>query len=102
MLAIILGFQDTGSTADFTVLYAGRDATAARAISENPPLGIVRTESLVNPITHRRRYFPANAVSLPPPASPEAPAESLPGDPPEPPDEVPADDIPAPERRKKS
>lgn len=72
MIAIVLGFRETGSSAPFSVLYAGRSAADARAIADAPPAGIIRTESLANPVTHHNRYFPEALAS---PDEPEAPAE---------------------------
>jgi hypothetical protein len=60
MLAIVLGFKEPRSTSPFQVIYAGRSASAARDIADNPPAGFVRTESLSNPVTHHRRHFPGN------------------------------------------
>ncbi|RYD24749.1 MAG: hypothetical protein EOP87_25605 [Verrucomicrobiaceae bacterium] len=62
MLAIVLGFTDSGSQSPFEVIYAGRSASDARALADAPPVGFVRTESLNNPVTHHRRYFPGNVL----------------------------------------
>jgi hypothetical protein len=63
MIAIILGFTEAGTSSDFEVLYAGRSAADARVIADNPPPGFLRTETLTNPTTNHRRYFPGNALS---------------------------------------
>ena len=60
MLAITLGFTAPGATAAPVVLYAGRDATAADALSLAPPVGIIRTELIKHPQIVRRRAFPEN------------------------------------------
>jgi len=62
MLAIVLGFTEPGSQSPVQVLYAGRNASEARAIADAPPVGILRTESLSNPVTHHKRHFPGNVA----------------------------------------
>lgn len=74
MLAIVLGFTETGSQSPVTVLYAGRSASEAGVVADQPPLGIIRTEMLKNPVTHHRRYFPTNL----PAAVEELPLEESP------------------------
>jgi len=70
MLAIVLGYTAKGGTAPPTVLYAGRDATAADAQSLNPPAGIIRTELIKHPVVQRTRTFevpePVEEVSAQP------------------------------------
>ena len=63
MLAIVLGYTVKGSQAPPTVLYAGRDASAADEQSLTPPPGIVRTELIKHPVIQRRREFPDNLAA---------------------------------------
>jgi hypothetical protein len=84
MLAITLGYAESGRTAVPALLYVGNDAAEAEAVFVAPPDGIVRTELFKNPVVTRRRFFDAVAA-----AAPEAPAEDA---------STPADEKPA--RRK--
>jgi len=62
MIAIVIGYTAPGSQAEFEVLYAGRDASAADQLSLAPPAGILRTELFKNPQVVRRRSFPDNLL----------------------------------------
>lgn len=66
MLAITLGYATRGSQADPTVLYAGRDASAATAALLNLPDGIVRAEMYKHPQVTRRYFKPAETIAAAP------------------------------------
>lgn len=72
MVAIVIGYKEPGSQSPFEILYAGRDATAADAVSLAPPPGILRTEMFKNPIVVRRRTYPENTLPETTPEDPKA------------------------------
>jgi hypothetical protein len=73
MLAITLGYATRGSQSEPTVLYAGRDASAATAALLNLPDGIVRAEMYKHPQVTRRFFNPAETAA-PAPQIAEVPA----------------------------
>ncbi len=91
MLAITLGYTESGRTAAPIHLYAGNDAGEAEKIFTNPPAGIFRTELFKNPTPTRRRTIPE--VPAPAPVLEELPAAPAPEElpPVEPAAEVPAE-----------
>jgi hypothetical protein len=109
MLAITLGYATRGSQSEPTVLYAGRDASAATAALLNLPDGIVRAEMYKHPQVTRRFFKPAETAA--PAIVEEVPADAPPADvppekvapveeAPEAPLELASDDKPAAPRRK--
>lgn len=83
MLAITLGYATRGSQADPTVLYAGRDASAATAALLTLPDGIVRAEMYKHPQVTRRYFKPAETIAHAiveevPAATPPAPVDAPP------------------------
>jgi hypothetical protein len=79
MIAIVIGYTERAGRGNFQVLYAGRDAAAADAISLAPPVGIARTEMIKNPIVVRRRVFGGEPEAAVDPAPVERPAKKRKG-----------------------
>lgn len=103
MLAITLGYQAQGNTAEPTPLYVGRDAQAAYDIAVNPPAGILRTELIKHPVVTKRYTVPA-VTETPAPVEEAAFAEEAPPAEEVPPTEEvpPAEDKPSGTRRGRS
>jgi hypothetical protein len=97
MLAITLGYATRGSQAKPTVLYAGRDASAATAALLNLPDGIVRAELFKHPQVTRRFFKPAETPPADVPPAEVAPVEETA----EAPLELASDDKPSAPRRGK-
>ena len=72
-LAIILGYAGNSRNSPVQSLYTGLDLEAARKIAENPPVGVVRTEMVINPQILRTRFYPTNTADA-------APADAAPAD----------------------
>lgn len=54
MKVLVLGFDGRKKSAVPQVLYCGQDADAGRAVHENPPRGVVKTEFYKNPAYNKR------------------------------------------------
>ena len=90
-LAIVIGFTGTQRSAAASNLYTGQDLTEARRILEAPPVGIRRTEMIINPVAARRRIHDIAPTETEAPVETEVPAETeVTTDPDSQPDDAPA------------